>query len=103
MRRTNKERHIPAYGNIVALEFGLQQRPIGGRGRFVTHAIIMNITDNTDNFSPVVFRADLNSFAERGGRLVPIFAREIFRDHGHGSLVVGIRPGYLAPGNQRCP
>jgi hypothetical protein len=90
------ERHITHYKGVLAFEVIHHEGPINGGVGGLTDAVFVDIADDTDNFAPVVFGADANAFAERGGGVMPMFAGDVFRDDGDGEFLVGVIPGEVA-------
>src|SRR5215469_276860 len=81
-------------------EMGCQDWPIYGTGRFLIHAIVVHVPDNSDHLTPVIFRvgADLLAQGKRG--IVPVFARHLFRDDGERDSVVDIVPDEVAASHE---
>jgi hypothetical protein len=42
------------------------------------YAVVVNVTHDTNDFSPVIFCRDANAFVERVSRIAPIPPRDIF-------------------------
>ena len=91
-RTAHGERDFAHGHGVIAFKVIHQEGPINdGGGRFAD-ALIVNVADDADNFPPVVFGADADALAERGGGIMPKFASYIFRDHGDGDFLVSIVP-----------
>src|SRR6266446_2663259 len=90
-----------AHGHgVIALEVIHHEWPIDGGGGGFAYAVVVNVADDADDFSPVVFGADANALAESRRGIGPILASYVFRNHSDRDFLVGVVPGDLAAGNQ---
>ena len=70
-------------------------------GGFFWTPSVVNVAHYADDLAPGIGCALADPFAQRGARIAPHFARQIFGNHRYVALVVKIGPGEIAPGDQR--
>src|SRR6266403_59851 len=92
---------IAAGTSGIAFKIIQQKGPVSRAGGRFADAIIVDVADDTDDFTPVILGADPDALPEGGGGIVPIFAGDVFGNHGDGKFLVGIRPGEVAAGHER--
>src|SRR5579862_6423541 len=52
---------------------------------------------DADNLAPVILGAHADMLSERIGSAAPVFAREVFGNHGYGQFLKRFVPGEIAP------
>ena len=101
-RAAKDERYVAHGHGLIALEVIHHEGPIDRRSGWFADPFIVNVTNHTDDFPPVVLRADTDAFAERAGGIGPILTSQTFRHHGDRDFPVGVVPGDSTAGHQRC-
>src|SRR3954463_10384075 len=76
-------------------------RKIHHRWRFLIDSVIAIVAHNADDFTPWRFTIFADSLANGGHGILPILPREILRNQYQIRLVVDVRPGKIAPSQNR--
>ena len=65
--------HVSAHHVFIALEMPHHDGPVDGGGYLLIHAIVVNVSHHTRDFTPVVIVCHADLFTQCIGRVVPIF------------------------------
>ena len=70
-------------------------------GAFSLHAVVVNVTDNSDDFAERIGGGNANPFADRALRILEELASGVFGNDGNQMILVDIVPGVIAACDHR--
>jgi len=97
----NDESYVAVGTKRTAIEFCQQRGPVDGGAGGLFQTVVVHISDDADNFAPIIKRRESNAFAQRFGRSTPVFAALVFGNDRHRNLVVDIVPSEITTGDDR--
>src|SRR4029077_3658767 len=101
LRADSESDTAPHSFSWIAVDLKRQDRPIHRNRCFLIDTVLVNVSHNTDNLSPLFHLANL--LAQCTLRIGPVLAREVLGHHNYRRLIVNVTPSELATCDQRCP